>query len=97
MEKCFSNFVWELENLKPKMVFLLGKQVASFVYKKFDAGLPELDNNFKYQPATIQNTLFVPVHHPSFVLVYKRKLLEDYISNIQALFFLEILNRCKIA
>jgi uracil-DNA glycosylase len=85
MEKCFSNFQYELEELKPSVVFLLGKQVASFVMKKMGVKEIELPEDYKYKPILIKDTFFVPVHHPSFILVYKRKHLNSYIKNIQSI------------
>lgn len=85
MEKCYSNFQFELETLNPSVVFLLGKQVSTFVMKKMgikNIGLPE---NFRYKPIEINNITFVPVHHPSFMLVYKRKHLGSYIKRIQSI------------
>lgn len=86
MEKCYPNFEFELEVLQPKLVFLLGKQVASFVFKK-KLGIPAiLPDDFRYTGSLMNGVLYVPVHHPSFILVYKRKQVATYINNIQALF-----------
>lgn len=85
MEKCFPNFEHELDVLNPTVVFLLGKQVASFVMKKMGVKQIELPDDFQYKAMQINGTFFVPVHHPSFILVYKRKQLDTYINNIQAL------------
>jgi len=74
MEKCFPNFENEIEDLAPNIIFLLGKQVASFVMKKFLISEINLDINF------------IPIHHPSYILVYKRKKVDKYIDNIQSLF-----------
>lgn len=83
MSKCFSNFSFELEILKPEVVFLLGKQVASFVMKQFNVRDINLPENFKYKPIEYNDTLFVPIHHPSYMLVYKRKQIYSYIEQIQ--------------
>ena len=83
MEKCYPNFEFELDTLNPSVVFLLGKQVSTFVMKKMGVKDVCLPNDFKYKPTEINNTFFVSVHHPSFMLVYKRKQLNTYISNIQ--------------
>lgn len=85
MEKCFPNFEYEMEVLTPKVVFLLGKQTASFVMKKLsirDISLPE---NFKYSSFNFNGIHFIPIHHPSYILVYKRKHMNSYIKNIQSL------------
>ncbi len=83
MEKCFPNFKYELETLTPSVVFLLGKQVASFVMKKMGVREIYLPDDFKYKPIEIDGTFFVPIHHPSYMLVYKRKFLKVYTRNIQ--------------
>lgn len=85
MEKCFSNFQYELNELKPSVVFLLGKQVANFVMKKMGVKEIEFPKDYKYKAILINSTFFVPVHHPSYMLVYKRKQLDNYIKNIRSI------------
>jgi uracil-DNA glycosylase family 4 len=86
MEKCFVNFQWELEAFKPSVVFLLGKQVSTFVLKKMGVTNFNLSGKFSFDQFSFNDILFVPVQHPSYMLVYKRKLIERYIAGIQALF-----------
>ncbi len=86
MEKCVPNFQLELDMLKPKTVFLLGKQVATFVLKKITKGATSLDDNFNYTSTRVDGINFVPIHHPSYVLIYKRKVIDQYIQGIQRLF-----------
>jgi uracil-DNA glycosylase len=86
MEKCFPNFEWELDNLSPTTVFLLGKQVATFVLKKLSNHKAAFNDDFTYTPIRINEINFIPIHHPSYVLVYKRKNLDSYINNIQNIF-----------
>lgn len=86
MEKCYNNFEWELETLTPSVVFLLGKQVATFVLKKQSIRNVILDDQFVFQSYRFNNIEFVPVHHPSYILVYKRKLIDLYVRGIQSLF-----------
>ncbi len=83
MDKCFPNFQWELEKLKPATVFLLGKQVASFVFRKLSDYKPSFNENFTYSSFKIKNINFIPIHHPSYILVYKRKNLNQYIENVR--------------
>jgi len=83
MEKCFPNFQFELDTLNPSVVFLLGKQVSSFVLKKLGVKEISLPENFKYKAIEVNGTFFVSIHHPSYILVYKRKQLNSYIKNIQ--------------
>ena len=86
MKKCFTNFEWELETLKPSTVFLLGKQVSSFVLKNMGGYKANLPGTFNYKPIEIEGMNFIPVHHPSFVLIYRRKQLSRYIEAIRKSF-----------
>jgi uracil-DNA glycosylase family 4 len=85
MEKCFPNLLWELDHLQPTTVFLLGKQVSDFILKKFGLPKAHLNEDFQYGFFQIGNTRFIPVHHPSYILVYKRKLLTEYMDSLQNL------------
>jgi len=97
MEKCYPNLEDEIHELTPSVVFLLGKQVATFVLKKLEISEFNLDENFNYSSFDVNNIKYVPVHHPSFVLVYKRKYLDDYINSIQSLFLHFLIPVCKTA
>lgn len=83
MENCFSNFETELHQLKPKVVFLLGKQVASFILGKVAETDASLSDKFNYKGITVKGITYVPIHHPSYILVYKRSLIDDYIRGIR--------------
>lgn len=85
MEKCFPNLLWELEHLQPTTVFLLGKQVGDFVLKKFGLSKPYFSDDFRYEVFQTGSTRFIPIHHPSYILVYKRKLITQYIDSLQNL------------
>jgi uracil-DNA glycosylase len=86
MEKCFPNLIYEIETFKPKKIFLLGKQVAQFVLEKNLIKSFTLDDHFNYESYVINDIVYVPIHHPSFILVYKRKFIEDYIKGVSSLF-----------
>lgn len=81
MDICFPNLENEIEELKPKIVFLLGDKVATTVSKKFQINLSSWDE-FNYDYTKYNGTYYVPIHHPSYVHVYKRKKMEVYISSI---------------
>lgn len=85
MEKCFPNFEYEIETLAPTVVFLLGKQTASFVMKKLGVRNITLADDFKYNSFYINGIHFIPIHHPSYILVYKRRELNSYIKSIQSI------------
>ena len=86
MEKCYPNLQDEIEALKPSVIFLLGKQVANFVLGKHSAKILKLDENFDYEAIEIDGVHYVPVHHPSFIQVYRRKKVDFYIEGISKIF-----------
>jgi uracil-DNA glycosylase len=79
MRACCKHLDSEITAFKPKLVFLLGKQVADFVTENKESKYSE---GFKYETYKRENTIYVPVHHPSYILVYKRKQIEHYINGI---------------
>lgn len=83
MKSCISNLSLEINQFKPKLIFLLGKPVAGFVLQKYGIKNFSLDSEFKYSTFQLNNTVFVPIHHPSYILVYKRKKVDIYIKEIQ--------------
>jgi DNA polymerase len=83
MEKCYPNLEDEIEMIQPSVVFLLGKQASDFVMQKQGVENIDLDSDFDYQGYYINGINFVPIHHPSYILVYKRKYLDNYIQGIQ--------------
>jgi len=85
MKGCYTHLTTEIQHFSPKLIFLLGKQVASFVLKESGVSDVSLDANFNYSPITIDNYTYIPIHHPSFVLVYKRKKLSNYIDSLDSM------------
>jgi DNA polymerase len=85
MQECYPNLELELEVLSPRIVFLLGKQVSDFILSQHGIKIPGLNTEFSYEPISIGETLYVPIHHPSYILVYKRKKVSEYISAISKL------------
>ena len=83
MACCITHLKDEIQLLKPKIIFLLGKQVSTFVMREFGVMEFTLNEDFEYSYYTIGNTMFVPIHHPSFILVYKRKRLQEYIQGVE--------------
>ncbi|MBV9962452.1 MAG: hypothetical protein JO072_09410 [Parafilimonas sp.] len=93
MEKCFPNLELEINELKPTVIFLLGKQVSNFIAKKYSFELGALDKNFKYKSFLVDGITFIPIHHPSYIVIYKRKQIKKYISQVQTLFSLAIVKK----
>ena len=85
MHNCYSHIEKEINKLNPNIIVLLGRQVASYVLKKNCVANFNLDSDFQYEPIHLNGRIFLPVHHPSYVLVYKRKRLAVYCNSIASL------------
>lgn len=85
MSVCYKNLQYELTELKPKVVFMLGKQVSDFITLKLGDTKEFLGNNFEYKPYKMGTITFVPIHHPSYILIYKRKKIKHYIKAISTM------------
>lgn len=85
MKNCFFNLEKEINYLKPNYIFLLGKQVASFILNHYGIKEYSLNDEFDYNFFNINSYKFIPIHHPSFILIYKRKKLQKYIDGIEAI------------
>jgi len=83
MNKCYPNLEAEMDKYKPKVVFLLGRLVAEFTLKKYGIKLGGLGSNFCYTEHQVGSVTFVPIHHPSYILVYKRKAVQKYIEGVK--------------
>jgi len=83
MESCFYDFQNRLANLQPRLVLLLGLMVAQFVLGDQGIAIHKLDSEFNYDIHKWDNVEYMPIHHPSFIHIYKRKQLPFYISRVQ--------------
>ena len=77
IDLCIGNLQSEIQELSPQVVFLLGEKVYSSVAKHYNLQFDKFDE-FDYQYVKYRETYFVPVHHPSYIYVYKRKRLDEY-------------------
>jgi len=81
MELCFPNLESEIKELLPRIVFLLGDKVATTIGKQFNISFNSWDQ-YNYTYEELNGTYYVPIHHPSYIYVYKRKQIEAYINGI---------------
>ena len=81
IDDCFCNLEEEISTLAPKIVFLLGEKVYSSVAKRYRLSFDRIDG-FNYQFVRHDGVYYVPVHHPSYIHVYKRKFVDTYIQSL---------------
>lgn len=82
INQCLPHFDEEIASLSPKVVFLLGNQVVDAISKHYSISLKKW-RGFSYSFTKYNNMYFVPIHHPSYIYVYKRKQVDDYIEGIE--------------
>ena len=84
MENDFPLLRKEISELSPKIIFLLGSKVAEFVIKKRGQKLIKSREDWQsYEVAILKETFLVSIFHPSYVYVYKRKNIDEYIDAVR--------------
>ena len=79
---CLPNLCSEIDELSPEIVFLLGNKVIDAISKFYSLTFDKWDE-FEYTVKRYKNIYFVPVHHPSYIYVYKRKRIDEYVSGLE--------------
>jgi len=82
MSDCYGHLVNEIRVLQPNVGFLLGKIVYNFIAKKEKIHISNLNSNFDYKELILFGTTVVPIHHPSYIQIYKRRQVVNYISAV---------------
>ncbi|MCL2610617.1 MAG: hypothetical protein FWE02_02955 [Defluviitaleaceae bacterium] len=81
MDTCMANFEIEIKVIKPKTIFLLGTQVRDTISRSFSLKFPAIEE-FNYQSIEYRTMNFIAIHHPSYVYIYKRKQINNYMEGI---------------
>lgn len=80
---CYPELQIELQVVGPRIVLLLGNKTATFVLNQFGLQMPKL--SYEYQVFEYEGRWYVPIHHPSYIMVYKRKGRDQYIQAVKAI------------
>lgn len=81
IDDCFNNLREEILTLSPKIVFLLGEKVYTSVGKHLNLSFERFDG-FNYSYVKYEETYYIPIHHPSYIYVYKRKYIDEYVRSV---------------
>lgn len=84
INSCIGHLESELNELLPRIVFLLGKKVTTSVSKVYRLNFAPWDD-FAYKYLQFKGIFFIPVHHPSYIHVYQRKRKDAYINSLSKL------------
>lgn len=79
---CFENLICEIHTMSPRIVFLLGEKVYSAVGRHFNIQFDKW-NEFDYGYKVHDGIYYVPIHHPSYIYVYRKKSMNAYIKSIE--------------
>lgn len=82
IDLCLPNLRSEINELSPQIVFLLGGKVIDAISRSYSLSFGKW-NEFDYAVTKQNNTYFVPIHHPSYIYVYKRKRIDEYIKGLE--------------
>jgi hypothetical protein len=75
----------EMNQTFPNLLVTLGQQVSFFLRSQMGVqpAKPQLPADFSYESYLSQSkSNILSVHHPSFVFVYRRKDIENYVENV---------------
>ena len=82
IDSCFENLISEIHTMSPKIVFLLGEKVYSSVGRHLKIEFEKWDE-FDFLYKEYEGIYYVPIHHPSYVYVYRRKRIEEYAKSVE--------------
>ncbi|MEN8905515.1 MAG: uracil-DNA glycosylase family protein [Clostridiales bacterium] len=85
IDSCVKHIKSEIDFLKPKIIFLLGNKVSGAIEKHFKIKFNKTFDGYIYKSYFNEGILFIPIHHPSYISVYKRKDKQLYIESIQSI------------
>jgi DNA polymerase len=75
----------EMNQTFPNLLVTLGQQVSFFLRSQMGVqpAKPQLPADFSYESYLSQSkSNILSIHHPSFVFVYRRKDIENYVENV---------------
>lgn len=84
MDLCIMNLKREIDVLKPKIVILLGNNVIQSVEKSMKMNFDKF-NDYEYKLYKHGECKFLPIHHPSYISVYRKKHKKSYIDAVKEL------------
>jgi len=75
----------EMNRTFPNLLVTLGQQVSFFLRSQMGVqpAKPRLPSDFSYESYLSQSqSNILSIHHPSFIYVYRRKDIENYVENV---------------
>lgn len=79
---CYPELQIEIRTINPRVILLLGNRTATFILDQLGLQMSKL--SYKYRAFEHEERWYVPIHHPSYIMVYKRKEKNLYIQAVKA-------------
>ena len=79
---CYPELQVEIQTVNPRVVLLLGNKTATFVLRQIGLQMPKL--SYRYRSFEYGGKWYVPIQHPSYIMVYKRKEKNRYVQAVKA-------------
>lgn len=84
MRNCLPRLLAEINHYKPRAIVLLGGHVAKFLFTEVltNPGFDGFADDFDYEQFSFNGSLVLPIHHPSYIWIYRRKRVHQYITAV---------------
>jgi DNA polymerase len=86
---CIPHLKGEIAEVNPKIVLLLGQKVSKGIEKHRNIKIPDFPG-YQYQAINHNGVKYIAIQHPSYIYVYKRKELQQYIDAVADIICKEI-------
>ena len=84
MKSCLPSLISEIQAVAPKVIVPLGGQVARFLLQHLGngTGFPGFGPDFSYKNYSLALGHVMPIHHPSYIWIYRRKRIDEYVDRV---------------
>ncbi len=84
MLACLPALSAEITKVAPRIIVPLGGQVSKFLLQHLGQGEPfsGFSSDFSYETYSLPSWQIMPVHHPSYIWIYKRKKIDKYVEQV---------------
>jgi len=84
MLACLPYLRKEIDDVAPRVIVPLGGQVSRFLLQHMGDGRPfsGFSPDFSYDTYSLSFGRAMPIHHPSYIWIYKRKRVDEYVARV---------------
>lgn len=86
LKACLPRLLAEIESVSPKVVVPLGGIVSRFLLQSLGEGrqFSGFGADFDYETYPLDLGYAMPIHHPSYIWIYRRKRVNEYVERVVA-------------